>query len=152
LEPISAVNKFTIDNFVKLLVCVGRLQSAFIGEIRAEFNIIEVADIHWLVVSAGIPCDFKVQDFFDIMGNLLHFIFGGVTTHDTHTGDVAFVNLNESIQFIFSEFLANIFPKMRAMAVGAVIRTIGKIYCQTHFIRDLLKNDVIVVVLQHFQL
>jgi len=38
---------------------------------------------------------------------------------------------------------------MRAMAVGAVIRAVGKVYCQTHFIRDFLKDDVIVIVFQH---
>ena len=38
---------------------------------------------------------------------------------------------------------------MFAMAVGAMIGTVGKVYCQTNLIRDFLKDDVIVVVFQH---
>ena len=83
------------------------------------------------------------------MSQLFDLVFRGVTTHDAHTGDVALINIYESAQFVFCEFFANVFPQMRAMAVGAVIRAIGKVYCQTHFIRDFLKDDVIVIVFQH---
>ena len=86
---------------------------------------------------------------FDIVSECFDLVFGGVTTHDKHAGDVASVNINESFDFIFCELLAYVLPEMFTMAVGTVIRAVCEVYCQTHFIRYFLKDDVIVVVFQH---
>ena len=152
LKAFGAIYKIAVCHFIKSLVCLRRLQSAFLIVIRTEFYIIEVVDIHWLVVSSGIPGDLKFQSVFYVMCQSFHLVFRSVTTHDAYAGDVATINLNESIQFVFSEFGAYILPQMRAVAGRAMIRAVGEVNRQTHLVGNLLKDDVVVVVLQHLPL
>ena len=92
-EAVGVVNHLAVHDLIKPLIGVRLFQAAFVGEIRTEFDIIEVVDIGWFVVSAGIPSDFKVQDIFYVMSQLFDLVFRGVTTHDANTGDVALIHL-----------------------------------------------------------
>ena len=75
LKAFGAIYKIAVYYLIKSLVGVRRLQSAFLFDVRTEFYIIEVVDVHWLVVSAGIPGDFQFHCVFDVMCQSLNLVF-----------------------------------------------------------------------------
>lgn len=51
-ETVGDIQKIAVNNLIKSLICPGRLQSAFFSDVRTEFQIIEVIDIQWFIISS----------------------------------------------------------------------------------------------------
>ena len=78
----------------------------------------------------------------NVVGPVGDFIGIGVTAHESDAGDHRAVAVDETVEKIGGQFLADVFRLMGAVTAGTIAGTIREIKGECYLARNLLKNDV----------
>ncbi len=99
------------------------------------------------VFFAAIPSGFDVGEIlFDMVGKVVDGLRVVVAAHKSEAGKVAVIHLNETFQSMDIKNFPFVLPKPRRMTTATMIGTKGKIYSQRNFVRDFLKDNIVIEI------
>ena len=126
-------------SLVEALVCFFTFQSSKTFYIRAKFDIVKSGLVFWQVCSSAVPSRLKRPH---VVRPLCYVLRICITAHESDAGDHRAVTVNETVEKIGGQFLADIFRQMGAVTAGTVAGTSREIKGECYLARNLLKNYV----------
>lgn len=137
---------FAIMVSVEALVGINGIETAMSGTVVAQLDVLEQVEMNRHLASSRVPGYLEVGDLVQVLCNFLNLFLTAVSPHDAETGDGVAIFVQNRLYLLFGELCADVIPKVRTMASGAAVRASGNVDGKSYFVRDLLENNVVIVV------
>lgn len=123
-------------------------QAATLGIEAADLDVVEQAGIAREHCVTRIPRHFEPRFGTKITCQRLNIIREAVPPHKAETGNLPSVLCQQIVQHLGIQLMSDILMQVGTMALRASMRTIGEVDGKSHFIGNLLENDVVIIKLQ----
>ena len=140
---------------VEALVGLGRFQGAEVRQVGAQFDIVEVVEVHRRGDQVPTAVPRRLQSrmaLLEARGNAVHLGRGGVATHQRHAADSRRLPLQQLVEGFVRQRLAHVAPQMLGVAPRTATGTARQVHRQRHLVGNLLKDNICFGVLEHLSL
>ena len=128
-------------------------EGAEVGDVGANFDVVELLAVEGMrdVLATAVPRHFVTWVvLMDIFGQRSHFVGSGVAPHETDACDALSVLRHHAVEGCGVEWQACVRPQVGAVAAGTPTRASCYVDGQCSLVRDFLKDNVGVEILEQF--
>lgn len=131
----------------ELLVGGAGVEAAELLVVAPNLHVVEKAGIARHDVIAGIPRHLQFRILAQVSCEQRDLLGLFVAAHEADAGDLPPVFVQQPVQRLLIQRLPNVVAQVRTMAPHTPVRAVGDIHREGHLIGNLLKDDVVIVVL-----
>ena len=151
-EDVAGLGVSAVLDEVEALVGLGRFQGAQMGQVGAEFDIVEVVEVYLLGEdrTAAVPGCFDARvALLEARGDGVDLRRGGVAAHQGNTADAGGLAREQAVDSLVGQGFARVAPEVLGVASRAAAGASREVDGQRHLVGNLLKDNICIDVLKH---